>query len=177
MGLAGKQITSWSQLEQVLLQAIVDSMNEVAQKVVQLLKDNIDKHVYDVGTAMGREYYHAGSKRPTGQLRDSVVKSEPAIRGSAIESRIYHDTGLMDYEPDTFLHGSNYYSPSDVREFLPLLINEGLTGGLFGDKWAGLKRAYMSITKQELSDGLLDRWMAEALKKRGLSVSIRMGVS
>jgi hypothetical protein len=175
--MVNKNITSWLQLEQVLLQIIVDCMNEVAQKVVQLLKDNVDKHVYDVGTAMGREYYYAGSKRPTGQLRDSVVKSDPEVKGNVIESKVYHDADLMDYEPETYLHGSNYYSPSDVRELLPLFINEGLTGGLFGEKWAGLKRAYMSITKEELKDGLLDQWMVEALRKRGIQASIGIGVS
>jgi hypothetical protein len=74
-------------------------------------------------------------------------------------------------EPDHYLHGSYHYTPNDVREMLPYLIDQGKTGGLFGPKWENLTRPYMTNTRDELRAGLLKKWMIEALKKRGIKIT------
>lgn len=163
-------INSFSQLESVLLQILTDCMNEVADRAVGQLQKHVKQDVYKVGDDMGRNYYHYGDKAPTFQLHDSVVRNEAEVKGREIESRVYHDKDKMVFYPGTYLHGSNYFSPKDVREMLPYLIDQGKTGGMFGDKWKELTRPYMSNTRDELNNGLLVKWMIEALNKRGVKV-------
>jgi hypothetical protein len=151
-------------------------MNEVAQKANELLKEHVETDVYDVGTALGRNYYHDGKNKPTGQLRDSITNTNAKITGNAVEAEIYHDSSKMDYNADSYLHGSRYWTPNDVRDILPYLIDQGKTGGMFGSAWENLKRPYLTNTKKELSDGLLDKWMQEALKKRGINISVGVSV-
>lgn len=169
--MAKMQVSSWGQLENYLLQIIADCMNDVGEKVNKLLKEHVQTDVYDVGTQLNRNYYHDEDVEPTGQLRDSIVNSKPSVDGKKVQTEIYHDSNLMEYDAETYLHGSNYWSPNDVRDMLPYLINEGKTGGLFGSVWEKLKRPYMSNTYDELvSKDLVRKWMIEALKKRGLQV-------
>ena len=158
-------------IEKYLLKVLADCMNEVGGKVDDLLKEHVQKDVYDVGTSLGRDYYHNGSSSPTGQLRDSVTHSKPTTSGNEVSTEVHHDSSQMDYNPDTYLHGSNYWSPNDVRDMLPYLIDSGNTGGLFGSVWEGLRRPYFTNTYNELvSKDLVKKWMMEALKKRGLNV-------
>jgi len=170
------QINSFKQLEQVLLQKIADALNEVAQKAEKLLKEHVETDVYDVGTGIGREHYYDSSKKPTGQLRDSVVHSNPEVKGGEITAKVYHDKDLMEFEPDTYLHGSHYFSPEDVREMLPYFIDSGSTGSIFGPKWKGLMRPYFSNTKKEIEEGLLTKWWVEALNKRGIQVNVGVSI-
>ena len=169
--MAGKSFSSLDQLESYLLKIIADCMNEVGEKVNELLREHVQTDVYDVGTQLGRNDYYDGSSEPTGQLRDSIVNSTPKIKGNEVTTKISHDSQLMEYDAGTFLHGSNYWSPNDVRNMLPYFINEGQTGGLFGAVWENLKRPYMTNTYDELvSQSLVKKWMSEALRHRGFTV-------
>ncbi len=165
------KINSLNQIDEVLLPIIADALNEVAERAVELMKVHVDKDVYAVGDA-NRTYYHDGTGSPTYQLRDSIIHTEPAIQGKEVTAVVKHDTNLMQSDPDTFLHGSNYFSPQDVRSLLPTIINEGLSGPLFGAFWHKLKRPYFTNTKEELEKGLFQQWMAEALRKRGVRANV-----
>jgi hypothetical protein len=161
-----------SQLEQYLLKVIADCMNEVGQKVQELFKKHVQTDVYDVGSYLGRNNYYDGAGEPTGQLMESVINTKPVVSGNQVTTEIKHDSDLMNVNPNTFLHGSNYWNPNDVRDMLPYLINEGKTGGLFGAVWEGLKRPYITNTYEELvSKDLVKKWMIEALKKRGIKTA------
>lgn len=166
------QINSLNQIESVMLQLIADALNEVAEEAAKLMQDNVEKEVYAVGTQKGREYYYAGSREPTGQLKESIIHTSPVANGNEVTATVEHDKDKMAFHADTFLHGSNYFSPNDVRELLPMFIDQGLTGGIFGPKWENLKRPYFSKTKQELEAGLFEKLMTAALQKRGVSVGV-----
>lgn len=163
---------NYESLEQHLLKIIADSMNDVAKRVEDLLKQHVQTDVYNVGTSMGRKYYYNDTKQPTGQLKESVISTKPETKKNEVSSKIHHDSDKMEFKPDSYLHGSNFYKPKDVRDWLPYLINEGKTGDLFGSMWANLRRPYITNTYDELvSKDLIRKWMIEALKKRGLKIS------
>ena len=46
-------ITNYEQLNQYLLKVIAESINDVAKKVEDLMKQHVETDVYDVGTTMG----------------------------------------------------------------------------------------------------------------------------
>lgn len=155
------------ELENHLLTVLAECMNEVGEKVETLMKQHVQTDVYDEGTRRGRNYYYDGKNEPTGQLQESVIHSKAEISGKAVSTEVYNDPDLMQNDPSTYLHGSNYWSTSDVRDMLPYLINEGKTGGLFGPVWENLKRPYISNTFEELVDKqLVKQWLKESLEKR-----------
>jgi len=156
-------------LESYLLTVLSECMNEVGEKVETLMKQHVDIDVYKKGEDLGRNYYYNHSKppTPTGQLRDSIIHSKAEISGKVVSTEVYNDPELMQNDPSTYLHGSNHWSTSDVRDMLPYLINEGKTGGLFGPVWENLKRPYISNTFEELVDKkLVKQWLKESLEKR-----------
>ncbi len=172
------KVNNFSQLESVLLQILTDCMNEVADRAIVKLREHIEIDVYKKGSDMGRNYYYDEKCEPTYDLHDSVVRNEAEVKGKEITSRVYHDKDKMGIDPDTFLHGSNYFSPNDVREMLPYIIDQGKSGSFFGDKWKNLTRPYMTNTRKELDEGLLVQWMTEALNKRGIKVGrVNIGAS
>lgn len=164
------KIDRLSQIDTVVMRIIADCMNEVAERAVKLLQKHVVKDVYTVGDRKDRAYYYKGDAKPTYQLHDSVVHSKAEIKGLEVESKVFHDKDKMEFDPGTYLHGSNYFSPNDVREMLPYIIDQGKSGGMFGDKWKNLMRPYMSNTRADLDDGLVADWMTEALNKRGIKV-------
>lgn len=165
------EIRSLKQLDAVLLQLLADCMNEVVVKAEKRLKEHVDTDVYAAGTAKGRTHYYDGSAEPTGEFKESITHSNTEISGDEVTAKVFHDKNKMRYDADTFLHGSSYFTPNDVREILPYLIDQGKTGPMFGPKWQDLTRPYMTNTREELNEGLLKQWMIEALSKRGIKVA------
>jgi len=143
-------------------------ITELIEKIEDVVKEHVETDVYDVGTSVGRENYYDDSGEPTGQLRDSI-KVEVIQEGMDVFFDIKNDPSIMDFDPDTFLHGSDYYSPADVRSFLGNILNDGTSGGLFGGRWQGLKRPYLTNADEELKRKI-PQWWKEALRKRGLDV-------
>ena len=156
-----KNVSSQSQLRNHMNMAIQRSINELIEKIENVIKEHVNTDVYAVGG--GREYYHDGSAEPTGQLRDSI-KVDIVQEGMSIYFDVTNDPTIMKSDPDTFLHGSNYYSPSDVSGFLGKLINNGDTGNLFGPKWEGLKRPFLTNADKELKRKI-PLWWGEILRR------------
>ena len=166
------EFSSYSQIEPILLKILMDAISEVGDRANKLLREHVVSDVYNIGDSMGIESY-----KRTGDLESSVTTSNVKVYGNELEVQVFHDPDKMEYDPENFIHGSRYFEPNDVREMLPYLIDQGKTGGMFGNKWKDLMRPYMSNTIAELKDNTLEKWMVEALAKRGVSVSFTMSVS
>ena len=141
----------------------------VADKANELLRQHVDSDVYQAGNRTN--YYAYGTTQPTFELRDSISNSDVQVSGDSAEIRVYHDKNKMRFEPDDFVHGSNYWRDgvSDVRDILPLIINNGLSGDLFGSGWWQEERPYFSNTIKEIqSQGLIKKWFQEGLAKQGI---------
>lgn len=157
-----EMFSKWSDVEKYLLKVINSAMDDVADDSKKLLEKHVSTDVYDVGTDMGRLYYYDDTKKPTGQLKSSITSSKDAISNNSVTVSIHHDFDKMEYDVDTFLHGSNYWSILDVRRLLPYFIDQGKTGGFFGAKWKGLARPYISNTRNELKNGVAKKYMINA---------------
>jgi hypothetical protein len=157
-----------SQLSTYLMPIIKDCLYEVAEKANDRLRYHMDEEVY-----IGRNNYYAnGTGQPTYELRESITTGDVTSSGNTAQVEVFHDKNKMQFSPDDFIHGSRYWKNgvTDIRDILPQIINDGLSGDLFGEGWWQEPRPYFSDTLIELQQqGLIKKWFIEALKKRGIS--------
>ncbi len=145
-------------------------LGEVALKASEKLIAHLDSEVY-----INRNTSYAyGTGQPTYDLRNSVTASQVEKVGGELQSKVFHDKEKMSFSPDDFVHGSRYWKDgvTDIRELLPKIINDGLSGDLFGqNQWWQEERPYFSNTLKELeSKGLIKKWFKEAMIKRGFNI-------
>lgn len=159
-----------SQLNNYLIKTVFPSVLQyVADKVNQLLREHVDSDVYQAGRKTN--YYAYGTTQPTFELRDSISNSDVKVSKDSAEIKVFHDKNKMSLDPDNFIHGSRYWKDgvTDIRDILPKIINDGLSGNLFGSGWWQNERPYFSNTLEELeSQGLIKKWFKEGLSKFGI---------
>jgi hypothetical protein len=151
-----------NQIENYLMKCIKNALDEVGEKVNELLREHVDDDVYKVGYKAN--YYAYGDSQPTFDLRESVTTSDVKTNGNQSEVSIFHDKNKMRFEPDNFIHGSRYWKDgtTDIREYLPMIVDMGLSGDLFGSGWWQDERPYFRNTLAELRDnGKLKQWFKE----------------
>ncbi len=154
-------------LTDYLLKIIKECLKEVADKVNDKLRSHVDSDVY----INRNNYYANGSGQPTYDLRESITTDEISQSGNEVSTKVFHDKNKMAFDPDNFIHGSRYWKSgtTDIRDILPKIINDGLSGDLFGNGWWQDERPYFTNTLNELkSQGLIKKWFKEALNKRGI---------
>ena len=161
-----KAIRNGKDLNNALILILQDVIKEVADKINDKLRVRIDEDVY----INRNNYYVGGSKKPTYEFRESVTTSNIEIDKNIVSTEIFHDSEKMSFRPDDFVHGSRYWKHGDdIREYLPKIINDGLSGSLFGSGWWQEERPYFTNTLKELENsGLIRKWFLEAMRKRGL---------
>ena len=165
-----RQIRNANDLNNTLMSILMSVLQEVAGKINDKLKARIDEDVY----INRNNYYLNGTGTPSYEFRESVTTDEMVKGKNEVQIRIFHDKEKMSFKPDDFMHGSRYWKDgtADIREWLPKIINDGLSGDLFGEnKWWQKERPYFSNTLKELeSQGLIRKWFKEGLKKRGVNM-------
>ena len=161
----------YSQLQEYLMKCTKIALDEVGEKVNELLREHVDDDVYKKGYQT-KEYAY-GTSQPTFTLRESITTSDVQTKGNEAQVSVYHDKNKMAFDPDNFVHGSRYWrdGTTDIRDYLPMIIDMGLSGDLFGSGWWQDERPYFRNTLAELRDnGKLKQWFKEALVRQGLKV-------
>lgn len=152
-----------TQMNSVLNNIVRDVAKAVADKLLETNRQEIEDVVYNVykPTYYGR----------TGQFEDAWktdIKSTANTHEATLDYKPL-ETGML-FDPDNFIHGSNYGSPNDVREALAEILYEGISGGLFGDgAFTDPRNAYDALIKK--CNKSLDRWIKDELKKHGLTTT------
>ena len=132
---------------------VAESMNDVGKVVAEETKTTINDVVY---SQQPKEYER------TFQLRDSITNFPARVEGNTVVVEIDHDTSLIISDPDNFTHGSNFYDPKDISEFLDVIVHEGKSGDLFGDGYWRKERRYFDVTVKKL---IQSKKHIDALKK------------
>jgi hypothetical protein len=164
-----KDVRYMAELNGYLIIIMQDVIEEVLEKINEKLKEHVQTDVYDMGDNVK---YAAGFGSPTGDLKESVTSSDVKVNGNSVSGEVYHDTNTMSLSIDNFIHGSKYWDTTDMREYLPDIIENGLSGTLFeSGAWYQEPRPYFSNTLKELeSSGLIKQWFKSALQSRGMRV-------
>jgi hypothetical protein len=140
-------------------------MNEVGKKATKHLQDNIQKYIYDYGD-LHRETYS-----PTHEFLNTPEHTSPKVDGNEVSTEVFHNTDNLSVDVDNFQHGSNYQT-SDIRQWLPKVLNDNLSGNIWGDnRWYQNREHYFDITVNELIDsGLALKWIKDEYKKLGFDI-------
>lgn len=153
----------------VALGVIAEKVIEnVSLKVLEYLKVNIKKYVYEYGDS--NEIYHAGTGEATFEFYNSFIWKDMVKSVSLVTKELFYDYSKMDYKKETWLHGSDpakvKEQGGDARKFLAEILNvEGHTSKLFISK---KRRPYWDITIEELFDGKeMDKMFDAEFRKAG----------
>lgn len=157
-------IKTWKDLEKALKQARDKALEGTGEKAKELVKDEIQKEVYDIPE---------GSYERTHDLMTSLTDHELEVKGNTAQVEISHDWWEMSRDTSKFQHASPYWSPWDYRRYIAETVHYGTSGSLFGSDsslhWRQPK-PYMDNAKDRLSKGEYKKFMMEMLRKDGFKV-------
>lgn len=109
-------------LEQLVMSTVKQAIDATTEIALEKLKRTIDEVVYMPHNQV--EYER------TQDFRESWDRTNAIIINNIAESTIFQDYIRMRLDLDKFTHGSNY--GGDIRPNLAEIINEGLSGLIFG---------------------------------------------
>jgi hypothetical protein len=157
------------------LAKMIDGINEkviyaVSSKILTLLQERINIDVYGFPNAYAAKrnaVYYDGSGIATGEFLEAFHWDEIDIKLRDITRELFYDTSRMNYDPDTFLHGSRKYG--DLREELSSLLNvEGIDEkNNFG---GNIRHPYWdNFLKELFDDKKIDQMFDEEFLKFGIT--------
>jgi hypothetical protein len=152
-------------------------MSDVGKESVKKLRDHVQVDVYNAGS--GRKFYHSRKKEPTGDLKRSVVKSRVKVTKDGASVTISHDPEKLRLDQENNIHGSDYKNDrgepiiTDVRESLPHIINDGLSGNRFGNGWWRRKRPYFTNFKVQMNNGEYKRFFLESKIWKDFGITLK----
>lgn len=120
------------EMERLVRQAVDD----ITKEVLDLFKRQyVRRYVYDSHGA--NKKYHAGSRKPTYQFEKAWEWTELRKQVNILATEMWFNWETLNYNESTFLHGSKYSSPNDVRENLMDILNKK---GYSSSLWLSVSR-------------------------------------
>jgi hypothetical protein len=151
------------ELNNVLLKEFQEIMDYVSQNILDKIIESMDDVVYDAGTPAKYK-----RNRMNGGLLGSFKRDDAKIKGQTIESLVEHDPNSMKFNPMEYTHGSFYYDPTDIREFLITIIREGKSGPLFGSGYWMENRDFWNPVIENIKNGSYDYIIEQEMDSRGI---------
>lgn len=152
-------VSTYSQLEKVLQQAMYDSLEKVGEKTKDKAVDKIEEFVYSEPE---------GAYERTYGLRDSLKAFPMEKSGNEAVVRVAHDWFHMNYNVEKFQHASPYWSPWKYTRYVAETVHGGLSGSLFGYGHWNRPKPYMGSLIDDMSKGAYKDYMVDELRKLGL---------
>lgn len=144
-------------------------LEETADEVIEIFKrDYIMRYVYE--SHMPNVKYHNNTRKPTYEFRDSWDWTAIKKTLKTISKELWFDPSKLSFDESTFLHGSKYSTPEDVRENLMDILNKtGRSSRLWLSSTAIRPVAYWNKFLEDfISGGQLDRILTKNFSLRGI---------
>lgn len=141
------------------MQPVIDMVLDL---VLEELKDQIDKKVYDAFSPEG--YDRLGD---SGGLRSLWDNDNSRIIGRKVVGEIteYPEDLGWNPEKDHWQHGSHHWIKSDIRDILSRIVIEGKSGDMFGEGVWREPRDFWTPLQNMLDNGKLDEFIQESFTK------------
>lgn len=137
-----------------------DNLKENGKQMENIVRDYVERDVYS---------YTPTKYERTYELRDSIVTREPRIYKENVSVKVEHEPDMMSNEPDRFIHGSYFWDLTDVRFLLPYIINEGLSGDLFGEGfWTNPRPYWTNAYNHIVSNNIFFEEFKKSLTNKGI---------
>lgn len=155
------KIRNETQLQTVIAQALVPVVNRVLERIVEDNRGLIQEYIYDNDTPAVYER--------TEEFKEAWETQSAKVTGDHVKGEFSYAPDKMSVDPGAFQHGSYYYSPNDVREYLATLIYEGGAGPMFGEGFWRNKRDVWDRLIKHLGKRRLLSYVSDALKAEGIA--------
>jgi len=150
-------------LEMAILNDLNKALDEVADEILELLKENVFSVVYEpYEPSMYVRGYANGGFLGSWEVGDS----DSATIKNVLEAKIFSNPEEM--TSGGFHHGN---ASTDRREFMDAIIAEGTDYDFFtlvGGDWWKEPRDYWTPTISQLDAGYFDALVTKALRNKGL---------
>jgi len=159
------KIKNETQLKLIMLNQMKSVMDMIVDDILELLKKNIDKKVYNAFSPV--KYERLGNN---GGLRDLWQEEKSKTVGGRVIGEVKESPERLILNQDNFQHGSKFkrqegWYESDIREALAEIVIEGKSGDLFGDgKWRK-PRDFWHPLIDKLDAGQINQIIEKAFKK------------
>jgi uncharacterized phage-associated protein len=171
-GEAGGEITMDIRSEQELIaimeQKAGEAMEAAADEIHELFqREYVLKHVYD--SHGGNMVYHAGMGQPTLEFMEAWVWTPLRKEASRLVKEMWYNPSTMSFNIDTFLHGSKYSRPENVKASLMDILNKK---GYSSSLWLSVYRpiAYWDKFISDMFDnGKLERILSKHFLEKGFT--------
>jgi hypothetical protein len=143
---------------------VIEALSDATEEILDLFKKSyLKRYVYD---SHGKNVsYHDGSGKPTYEFLESWEWSQIKKATNSLVTELGYHPEKMSFDMDTFLHGSRYSSPNDVRENFPAVL-EGKQSSL----WLSVNRPikfWQQFIADLFSGGKLDQIITKHFVSRG----------
>lgn len=155
------KIRNESQLQAAIAQALVPVINRVLERIVEDNRDLIQKYIYDNDTPAVYER--------TEEFKEAWETQPAEVTGDHVKGEFSYAPDKMSVDPGAFQHGSYYYSPNDIREYLAEIIYQGGAGPMFGEGFWRNKRDVWNMLIKHLGKRQILTYVSDALKAEGIA--------
>ena len=155
------QIRNETQLQAAIAQALIPVINRVLERIVEDNRGLIQEYIYDNDTPSVYER--------TEEFKEAWETQSAEVTGDHVKGQFSYAPDKMSVDPGAFQHGSYYYSPNDIREYLAEIIYQGGAGPLFGEGFWRNKRDVWDRLIKHLGKRQLLSYVSEALRAEGIA--------
>ena len=155
------KIRNETQLQVVIAQALVPVINRVLERIVEDNRGLIQEYIYDNDTPAVYER--------TEEFKEAWETQSAEVAGDHVKGEFFYAPDKMSVDPGAFQHGSYYYSPNDIREYLAEIIYQGGAGPMFGEGFWRNKRDVWNRLINHLGKRRLLSYVSDALRAEGIA--------
>ena len=150
-----------TQLQAVIAQALIPVINRVLERIVEDNRNLIQEYIYDNDTPSVYER--------TEEFKEAWETQSAEVAGDHVKGEFFYAPDKMSVDPGAFQHGSYYYSPNDIREYLAEIIYQGGAGPMFGEGFWRNKRDVWNRLINHLGKRRLLSYVSDALRAEGIA--------
>jgi hypothetical protein len=163
-------IRNQTELNLLLEKIAEEAIEATADEVLEIFRrDYILKYVYE--SHMPNQVYHNKTRKATFEFRDAWEWTMLKKVANTLMKELWYNPATLGHDITTYLHGSKYSSPEDVRENLMDILNKtGRSSRLWLSSTAVRPVAYWDKFLSDMVDsGKLKTILDKQFSNRGVS--------